>query len=187
MHRVSARARGFTLIELMVTVGLIGLALTLVFLRIDTFLPASRLQAACRKLVADIEDLRLASIMLYKRPVHLEYDLKNHGYRAYLPYEVDPEQKTILGPGMTELKPFQRLPENIAIADVRLGPGNTAQEQPDVVTVLINPDGSVTGHIVHFKDEYFEKENSVRVSSLTGFAEILDGRVEYEEIDQSSF
>ena len=179
--------RGFTLIELMVTVALIGLALTFVFLRIDTFLPSSRLQAACRRIVADIEDLRLAAIMLYKRPIHLEYDLKNAGYQAYLPFEVDPENRTILGPGMTVLKPFQHLPENILIADVRLGPGNTAQEQPDLVTVLINPDGSVTGHIVHLKDKNFEKECSIRVASLTGFAEILDGRVEYEAIDQSSF
>jgi prepilin-type N-terminal cleavage/methylation domain-containing protein len=180
------KAHGFTLIEIMLTVAIIGLGLTVVFLQVDTFLPASRLQAGASGVVSDLEQLRLATIMLYRKPVHLVYDLSNHGYFAYLPYELD-EEAEIIGPGETEILPFKALPENIVFKDVQVGLKTGAIEEKDRVTVLIQPDGSVTGHIVHIMDTYYEKEHSVRVASLTGFAEIIDHRVEYEQLDDRNF
>lgn len=179
------RCRGFTLIEMMLTVTIIGLALTVVILRIDTFIPGTRLEAACRKLVSDMEQLRLLSIMLYKQPIHLEYDREFNGYRAYIPFEFDDEQQ-ITGPGETELVAFCPLPEGVHFENVQLG-GEEETSNWDRITVLINPDGSTTGHLVIMKDDNFEKYNSIRVASLTGFAEILDHRVEYEEIGDESF
>jgi len=133
-----------------------------------------------------MDDLRLASIMIYKQPVYLEYDLSNHGYRAYLPFEFD-EEMNVIGAGVTELMRYKELPENIVFADVRLGAKADAFEDASVVTVLINPDGSVTGHILHITDELYGKEYSMRVASLTGFAEINDYRVEYEDINEGAF
>jgi prepilin-type N-terminal cleavage/methylation domain-containing protein len=185
MRRNGAK-EGFTLIEMMVTVAILGLGLTIVSIKIDTFLPKTRIQAACRKLVSDMDDLRLAAVMIYKQPVYLEYDLTNHGYRAYLPVEYD-EDMNVIGPGVTELMSFKDFPENIIFTDVRLGGKVDAFEDASVVTVLINPDGSVTGHIVHVQDELYGKEYSMRVASLTGFAEVFDYRVEYEEVDESAF
>ena len=104
-EKASKKARGFTLIELMVSITILGLGLTIIFLRIDTFLPATRLQASCRKLVSDIDELRMAAIITYKLPVHLEYNLEAHGYGAYIPYELDEEQE-IVGPGRTDLHTF---------------------------------------------------------------------------------
>lgn len=184
--RHNGATEGFTLIELMVAVAILGLGLTIVSINIDTFIPKTRLQASCRKLVSDMDDLRLAAVMIYKQPVYLEYDLGNHGYRAYLPVEFD-EDMNVLGPGVTELMRFKDLPENITFADVRLGGKVDAFEDASVITVLINPDGSVTGHILHIKDELYGKEYSMRVASLTGFADIFDYRVEYEEIDENAF
>lgn len=62
--RRNVAAEGFTLIELMVSVAILGLGLTIVSMNIDTFIPKTRLQASCRKLVSDMDDLRLAAIMI---------------------------------------------------------------------------------------------------------------------------
>lgn len=180
------KANGFTLIELMLTIAIIGLGLTVVFIQVDTLLPGSRLQAAAGTLVGDLEQLRLVGIMLYKKPIHLVYDLKNSGYWALIPYELD-ENAEIIGPGETELLPFRSLPENIQFKDIQLGQMTESLDANDLITVLINPDGSVTGHIAHIMDSYYERELTVRIASLTGFAEIFDHRVEYEQIDDSSF
>ena len=92
-----------------------------------------------------------------------------------------------MGPGETEILEFRHLPENIQFADIRLGPKTSAIDDKNLITVLINPDGSITGHIVHVRDVQYEREHSVRIASLTGFAEILSERVEYEAIDDSAF
>jgi prepilin-type N-terminal cleavage/methylation domain-containing protein len=180
------RTKGFTLIELMVTVAIIGLGLSIIFFKIDTFLPASRLQAACRELVADLEHLRLVCIMVYKQPIYLVYDKAQRGYWAYLPYEMD-EDFEIIGPGQTELLDFRQLPDNIVFNDVHVGARSNVIMDTDQVTVLIHPDGSVTGHTVEIRDEYYEKSFFVRMASLTGFAEILDEEQSNEEIDDNSF
>ncbi|MBU0755652.1 MAG: prepilin-type N-terminal cleavage/methylation domain-containing protein [Planctomycetes bacterium] len=181
-----SRPRGFTLIELMVSITILGLGLTIIFLRIDSFIPSTRLQATCRKLVSDIDELRMMAVMIYKLPVRLEYDLEKHGYGAYLPFEIDDDQE-IVGPGRTDLFDFRPLPVGVIFSDIRLGAQNMAYDDIDTITVFINPDGSVTGHIAHLKDEQYNKEYSMIVASLTGFSEVMDQRVEYEEIDESKF
>jgi hypothetical protein len=168
----------------MVTIAIIGLGLTIVFLQIDTFLPASRLQAACRILVSDLENLRLAAIVTFKVPVHLEYDLENHGYRAYIPYEYEDDGITRIGPGETEILEFRPLPESIIFESIAMGLSKDMHDPGKLITIIINPDGSLTGHISHIMDEHYGREYSVRVASLTGFAEILDQRVEYEEFNE---
>jgi len=175
---------GMTLIELMLTVSIIGVMLTILFLKVDTFLPRSRMESACRQLVGKIDKLRLASIVTYKVPIYFEYDLKNHGYSAYVPFEYT-EDGELKGPGETELISFTQLPENIILDDVRLGMTADYVDYEDLITVLVNPDGSITGHIVHLKDVQYGKEFSISIASLTGFAEIHDSRVEYEEFDGS--
>lgn len=183
------RIRGFTLIELMVSITILGLGLTIIMLRLDSFVPSTRLQASCRRLVADIDKLRMASIMLYKQPIYLEYSIENQGYSAYLPFEIEEDQEeiSIIGPGRSDLLEFKPLPEGVIISDIRLGPKSLAIDDVSQITVFINPDGSITGHIVHLQDAHYGKEYSMMVASLTGFAEIVDQRVEYEEIDESQF
>ena len=107
------RRAGFTLIELVVAVAILGLSMTIVFLKVDTLLPGSRLKAACKKIVTDLEHLRSQAIFSGV-PIYLEYHIDTESYRAYFPVVFDEENK-VVGAGETEI--FEPMPvgETIAI------------------------------------------------------------------------
>ena len=179
--------RGFTLIELMVVVTIIGIGMTIVFFNAGTLLPKSRLKAACQGVVTTIEQLRSQAIFS-RQPIEFVYDLENQGYRAYYPFLFD-EERRVTGPGETEIVQFTPLNENVVLKDVTLGYSSDEDsyggEKEQVIT--IRPDGSVTAHIAHLSNKETGEEMSLRVASLTGFVEVLPGRVEYEEVGDRSF
>jgi hypothetical protein len=77
--------------------------------------------------------------------------------------------------------------ETVEIIDIALGSYDGDRGDANKETIIIRPDGSLTGHIVHLKNTETEEEMSVRVSSLTGFAEIIEGRIDYEEVGDATF
>ncbi len=185
VNRVKARRAGFTLIELMVTVAIIGIGMTIVFLEVDTLLPGSRLKSASKEIVTILEQLRGRAIFR-SMPCYLEYDVEFNGYRAYFPYIFD-DKDTVAGPGRTEIIDFTPLSENVEITDIAVGFGDAESKIPGKQTIAIKVDGSVTAHIVHLRNVMTNQEMSVRISSLTGFAEIFRGRIEYREVSDDSF
>jgi len=175
----------FTLIELMVVVAVLGLGMTIVFLKVDTLLPGSRLEAGCKQIVTDLELLRSQS-SFSGLLIYLEYDVPQNSYRSYYPFVFD-EENEIIGAGETEIFETAGLGETVVIVDVALGFHDEEESTPLKPTIGIRPDGSLTGHIVHLMNTETEKQMSIRISSLTGFAEILPGRIDYEEVNDGSF
>ena len=186
MIRKRADRAGFTLIELMVAVAILGLGMTIVFLKVDTLLPGSRLTAACKKVVTDIELLRSHSIFT-GTPVYFEYDVQLNTYRAYSPVTFDDDGR-VMGAGETEIMEPAFLGELIAIDRVAVGYQDDGEGSSDMrQTICIRPDGSLTGHIVHMTNTDSGQLMSIRIASLTGFAEVFDGHIEYEEVTDASF
>jgi len=176
---------GFTLIELMVVVAVLGLSITIVFLKVDAILPGTRLEAACKNIVTDLELLR--SYAIFKGlPIYLEYDSRFNSYRAFYPVDFD-ENGDVVGAGETEIFEPKPVGKSVEIEDVALGFYDGKKNSPGSATICIRPDGSLTGHIVHLKNTDTGKEMSVRIASLTGFAEVLKGKVGYEEVGDESF
>jgi prepilin-type N-terminal cleavage/methylation domain-containing protein len=182
---LSERRAGFTLIELVVAVAILGLSMTIVFLKVDTLLPGSRLKAACKNVVTNLEHLRSQAIFSGV-PIYLEYHIDTDCFRAYFPVVFDEENK-VMGAGETEIFETTPVGDTIAIEDVVVGYYDGKRSDPGRQTIFIRPDGSLTGHIVHLKNTERGDEMSVRIASLTGFAEILKGRVEYENVRDDSF
>lgn len=183
-RRAGLRA-GFTLIELMVAVAIIGLSMTIVFLKVDTLLPGSRLEAAAKKIVTDLELMRSQAIFS-GLTIHLEYDIGFHSYRAYYPVLFD-EDNNVIGAGETVILEPSRAGEKIEIEHVAVGFFDESESESAALTINIRPDGSLTGHIVHLFDPNSKRKMSIRIASLTGFAEILEGKVSYQEVSDDSF
>ena len=75
-----SRGGGFTLVELMVVVAIIGLMVTTVSVGFETLVPRERLNTSIRNLAADLMSAR-ASAISQNLEFRIEYDLDNQRYR----------------------------------------------------------------------------------------------------------
>lgn len=82
----ASRAHGFTLIEVMVVVAVIGLVLRIVMVNLGALVPQTRLESASKQLVAVFEEMRIESRVQGKR-YGVEIDLKQPRWRRTLPEE----------------------------------------------------------------------------------------------------
>ena len=179
-----ARA-GFTLIEIMAVVTVIGLMLTLVFTGSKSLLPQTRLRAAATDIASALQQER-SHAMLVQESIVFSYDFSRGGYEAYFPCERD-EFGENKGPGQTPTLDFRKLPENVAFKVIRL-PGSIARDA-GVVTLTISPLGRVTPHeIVLMNPDYPDKELlTVRISGIANRCEILDGNTIMAPLQDADF
>ena len=79
-------ARGFTLIELMVVIAILGLAGQLVFMNLGTLVPSTVLTSEATRLMGDIEFVR-SEARLQCKLYRIEIDLELNRWRLVLPPE----------------------------------------------------------------------------------------------------
>lgn len=118
--RAPAAARGgFTLLELMVTILVIGLISALVVPNLEAFVPKARLDSAARVLASNIDFMRSTARIQAKRCT-LELDLKQARWRRVMP----PEQQLTTDQDVDTLEPMHEdwtpLDDDVAFA----GAGN---------------------------------------------------------------
>ena len=164
---------GFTLVEIMAVVTILGLMLTLVFTGSRSLLPQTRLRAAATDVASALEQER-SHALLVQEPVQFSYDFTRGGYEAFFPYDRD-EFGENRGPGRTPVIDFRALPESVAFKLVRL-PGSLARDS-GTVSLTISPLGRVTPHeVVLMNPEHPDRELlTVRVSGIANRCEILEG------------
>src|SRR5262245_48767173 len=101
---------GFTLLEVVVTVGIIALISTLVVNNIGAFVPKARLDASANLLVHNVDMLRSEARIQSRRYV-LQLDLKHSRWRRIMPAErrltLDNTQVTI-EPDYEDWSEFER-------------------------------------------------------------------------------
>ena len=164
---------GFTLIELMAVVTILGLMLTIVFTGSKSLLPQTRLRAAATDIAVALEQER-SHALLVQEPIQFRYDLQRGGYEAFFPYDRD-EFGENRGPGKTPIIDFRLLPESVAFKVVRL-PGSIARDN-GMVTLTISPLGRMPPHEVVLVNPDFPDHEllTVRVSGIANRNEILEG------------
>jgi prepilin-type N-terminal cleavage/methylation domain-containing protein len=168
-----AAAGGFTLIELMVSLAVIGLALSVMLTGSRTLLPQTRLRASAEELAASLERVRSYAV-LRQEVILFAYDLAQGGYEAWLPYERD-ENGDSLGPGRTPVVDTTQLRPGVAFAKVRLPAGES--RDTGVVTLEISALGRMVPHeIVVLNPDHPETEvYTVRVNGISNRATVLTG------------
>lgn len=93
----TAAGAGFTLLELMITVSILGLMATIAYRGSASLLPQTELRATAMDVAGAIEKARLHAILVAE-PLVFAYDLEAQTYEAYYPYERG-ESGERLGPG----------------------------------------------------------------------------------------
>ena len=142
MH-VRARQRGFTLIELIAVLVLIGIAISVVSLSFTKSLDNAKVQAASRDLVAALRYTRGQAIVKGQQTA-LDIDLEKNTYQA---------------PG----KPLMALPHNMHMT---LLTADSEQTGATSGRIRFFPDGASTGgHVSVFMGR---REWRINVSWLTG-------------------
>lgn len=174
---MTPRSRAFTLMELLVTLALLGLTFGMVFFQLDGMLPGRRLASDARTLGSQLEQARNVAVVSGFK-VSFEYDLEDHTWRMYHPFELADDKKSVAGEGETILYDWTELSETILFADIVLGDG--APITSGQVVVTFEPRGIATGHTVHLTREESEFYYSVTVSPLLGFVDVQQGRHEPE-------
>ncbi|MFH1023592.1 MAG: GspH/FimT family pseudopilin [Planctomycetota bacterium] len=167
------RDNGFTLMEMMLVVFLLGLAFGYVIIRLDNILPRERLQAGARGLAAAAAEAREAAVYR-NEPVFMHYDLTEPHRRYWISIRGADGREDPTAP--------QILPEGVSITDVTLG--DRVMTSGDV-TVRFDPTGDVEGHAVHLGDKD-GKEMSILVHPLLGTVRTEEGRVDPESFEEEA-
>ncbi|HTE05663.1 MAG TPA: prepilin-type N-terminal cleavage/methylation domain-containing protein [Planctomycetota bacterium] len=173
-HAGGARApRGFTLVEIMVVIAVIGLAMSVIFSGSKSLLPQTRLRATAREMGSALEQARTQAVLV-QEPILFAYDIEHGGYESYYPYERD-DKGDAIGPGRTPVQDFTRLREGVALRKVRL-PGSAVRDM-GVVTLTISPLGRIPPHeVVLYNPDYPDTEVvTLRVSGLANRTAVLEG------------
>jgi general secretion pathway protein H len=140
--RVS-RQRGFTLIELVAVVVLIGIALSVVSLSFSKSMNSAKIQAATRDLVAALRYTRGQAIVTGKQAA-LDIDIRSNTYQA-------------------PRKPIVKLPQDMQMV---LYTADSEQTSASSGRIRFFPDGASTGG--HISVRLGEREWRINVSWLTG-------------------
>lgn len=183
-------ARHFTLIELMITVGLMAMAFALILPLAEGSTPTYRLRAAARQVGGAIE-VTHSEAVASRRPFAVVYDFNNNTIFTIVPVErpiegQDDKTQWVLDENDPEsYTPPEELPKNVVLESVqtaegeafqggqriiRFDPGSTRGSHIVTITVR-DPEGLVTLQPWSIKYNTMTRSLTYREGSLTFFRE----------------
>lgn len=193
MTRRSARTAGFTFIEIVIVIVIMGALLTIVAPKLGRAARKGRLDSGARSLAATLRQARHAAILLGDG---CEVRLDPAGGRYQIvPIRLDLEGQPIDGeePPEREKTEFalsgeavlvQTLPEGVAFSLIHSAAPLTADN--DLPRVVFSPDGSATAARIGIQNEDLRAFN-VEVYRTTGMVKVNPGRPVVPEGEQPIF
>ncbi len=178
-----ARSRsGYTLIELVVVLAILGLVFAMGITRIDFLVPKYRLRAAAREMGATLKQAS-SKAASSGRDVYIRILLSESRYELLIPVEKPNPAADGFPPGTPkeQLPPPEwvyepvmgrELPEGVRFVNVVTGPGRDGTRDSGVVLVRATPYGLSDHLIANFALE--EKRLAVRLNGLTGLLTFHD-------------
>jgi prepilin-type N-terminal cleavage/methylation domain-containing protein len=164
------RSRGFSFVELLAVVTIMGLILGFLVLRIDHLIPSSRISAAARKLGSTNGLARAQAVATGVRHA-VSYDLTRQRYAVLTPPHPEDIEEGRSKPDELYPLTWYPLPKGVKILNVQLGDTTVSSGS---VRVLFSPLGTVTPHAIQLQGQE-DQEMTVVVNPLTGLVEIEPG------------
>jgi len=195
--RETATRRGFTFIELLVTITIVGIMFAFGIGVSRFFIPESSLSAAAGEIAKAVEEARLEAI-LQGRPTWFEIDLGEHAdsaqyYRSITEPEPGkdpppPEQQDV----ELVVRDWKLVPKEVRIESVAIGEATPLVRGR--VEVAIQPDGTMPSHLIRLWapeiDPGRRRQNGwacVQVAGLLGQARVLNRYVEPDFLREDTF
>mgnify|MGYP001306440393 CR=1 FL=1 len=182
-------SRGFTFIEMMVVVAILGLLSALVVVNLDGVTAHSQLSRSARDLGNKLQFLRDVAVV-QSREMGLEIDIEHQRWRevdrpsaAEFPDPDEREDETFYGS-------WYEMPDGVSLEEVAFGRHDA--EVDSRFELSFNERGELfpSGFVAYLTHEKLGPERglSVEVSGLTGAVDYRDGHVEAEEVrDENDF
>jgi Tfp pilus assembly protein FimT len=175
------RRAGFSLIELMGVVIVLGLIVGVVAVDWASLVPRSQLNAAVRELASTIQGARSDAIAR-NGVFTLVYDLQGNRYEVRSPYRPgggmarNEEERVVVRHGL--------LVEGIQIERVEVDGRSFTGES---VVVNFDPIGRANGHSVTLVQPRFDQRFTIEVIGLTGLVRFHDGDFLRGEVFEEDF
>lgn len=187
--------RGFTLIELMIVVVILGLVAGYASVAYRGTTQHQKLTKTVREFVGTYRELR-AFAAKERRECYLEYDVANGRWRWIVyPYQdemgnwVDIEGE-LLDPdrieGLPDRKKWKKLDKDIFIKDIQApGPSGNEIFEEDY-WIRFRADGTIPPHIIHFTTSS-GLQMSLEIEELTGKVTVVEGYLEFNAPQEEEF
>jgi len=179
-----ARAAGFTLIELMVVVIILGLIGGIAATSWASMLPNQQFNSAVRNLSEVLYGTRSEAIA-QNREYRIQYDLDHDTYRVRTPFKpgggfaITEDEEDHLWTNETNLSESGVDLLEITVDDQKYTDGK--------VEVYFQPLGGSSHHVVQLKQVQFDREFTLEVLPLTGEIRMHDGLFTREPVDEGDF
>lgn len=182
------RRRGFTLVELLGVVVILGLLASVAYVSYEALVPQARLNAAVRELAASLHETRSEAIAR-SQPFWIEYyfeDTDGHprGYRVVTPFRADELGGIAVRDQERVARAFRPLPENVYFQEIRMGDAIFKQGQ---VVVRFDPLGAANDHTIVLVQRPFDTVFTIEVQALTGLISFHDGLFVREPAKEADF
>lgn len=187
-HRTPAK--GFTLVELMAVLMILGLVITVTAANWRKIVPRAQLNAAVRNLSNVLNGTRSEAIAR-NAEFRVLYDLDEERYWVETPYrkggglaqvripgEEDPEE------GQRATVDFNQLGDGVTFSKIKIDGEDYFDGQ---VYVRFTPAGSSSEHTIQLFHEPTQTSYTIEVLALTGLIRFHEGAFEREEVHEEDF
>ncbi len=157
----SKKPKGFTLIELMVVMVIIGSILGIVTTNLDSLTPSSRISASAREISSSIQ-LAMSNAIITGTPTAIYYDLDKNYHQV----------RTKNQKGEYENLSLTYLLRGVTYQDIDVM--EEKKHKDGWLQVEISPLGTMAGHVIHLINEE-GIQITLEVNPLSGIVEIKKG------------
>ncbi|NUN49582.1 MAG: prepilin-type N-terminal cleavage/methylation domain-containing protein [Candidatus Brocadiae bacterium] len=192
-HRRRASS-GYTLMEMMVVLVIMGIIIMIMIGRVDSLLPKYRVRAAVRDIASELR-LARAQAMSTGMPHYVQYNLETGEFWILAPEEKKEGDLTVEEEDTTEnafkaaeyvwAKTMeQKLPDGVKIEKILWSAGREADLMP--VTIECSPYGSIRSHTIWVTGTEDGSKFTIEPSPLTGFVAFSEGHVEPAALEEAA-